>query len=265
MHKAVKGDCRIVEFDSKSENHLRHLARYDFASKFCNDKRVADIATGVGYGADHIAQNSSAKSIICGDISENAVHYLNANFNPKLLAAVMDATVIPLADKSIDVFTSFETVEHIPTFKDYLSEIQRIVADDGLALISTPARRYRSPYSKKPRNRFHFIEWDFEDYKELLSNYFDDIEFYGQFVPKHPTILKICAPFFDDSLYKIPILSWVLPRLAGRTQRYFGASKYPENNTNDFLKKHEVRPISKADKAIVFVAICRKPKTRDKS
>ena len=258
LHYDLDAGCRIVDFDPQEENHIRHLARYIFSAKYCDGKRVVDMASGTGYGAQSILERSNPRIFVISDISISALEYAKDKYSDTLLKVCADATELPFPDKSFDVFLSFETLEHIPEYRDYLSEIVRVLDRDGIAIISTPNKIYRSPYTRKPRNPFHFIEWRKNEFKDLLEEYFEDVELYGQFVPKHPIILTVLAPVFDTTLHKNRLLRWILVRMARLVKMIFGGSKYIENQTDDFLKKHQVRKICNRDEPEIFVAVCRR-------
>ena len=51
-----------------------HLARYDFACKFVNRKKVLDIACGMGYGSKMLSK-AGALCVDGVDISEEAIEY----------------------------------------------------------------------------------------------------------------------------------------------------------------------------------------------
>ena len=88
-----------------------HLHRYCLANLYVTDKVVLDIASGEGYGSNLLS--SSAKEVIGVDIDQEAVEnakqkYKKSNLNFK----TGSADKIPVADNSIDVLVSFETIEH---------------------------------------------------------------------------------------------------------------------------------------------------------
>ena len=258
LHYDLDTGCRIVEFNPADENHLRHLARYIFSAQFCDGKRVIDMASGTGYGAQEILVHSKPEIFVISDISLNALEYAKKHYSDKLLKVCADAISLPFKDGAFDVFLSFETIEHIPEYRNYLSEIVRVLDEDGIAIISTPNKIYRSPYTRKPRNPFHFIEWRRKEFIDLIKGYFKRIEIYGQYVPRYPISLMVFAPLFDTTLYNLPLVGKIMRKVAGLIRMIFGRSKYSENDTCDYLKKHAVRTISENDEPEIFVVVCHK-------
>ena len=55
-----------------------------------------------------------------------------------------------------------------------------MLKDDGILIISTPNKKYHSPNSEKPLNPFHVVEFELDDFKELLGNYFGNLRVSGQ-------------------------------------------------------------------------------------
>ena len=106
-----------------------HVERYRFASQFVRGKRVLDIASGEGYGGAAMLA-AGAKSLIGVDISREAVSHARECYG--IDARVGSAEEIPLADASIDVLISFETIEHVPKPDLFLDECLRVLSPGGL-------------------------------------------------------------------------------------------------------------------------------------
>ncbi|OGH10285.1 MAG: hypothetical protein A2857_02465 [Candidatus Levybacteria bacterium RIFCSPHIGHO2_01_FULL_36_15] len=151
-----------------------HVARYQFVSSIVKGKIVADIACGVGYGCVEMA-NFGAKKVIGIDSSVEAIRYAN-NFyrHSKVDYMLTDASNTRLSSKSIDVVTSFETIEHLTKPRCFITEIKRILKPGGVLIVSTPNKTMSIE-----DNPFHVKEYDLNEYKELLSG-FESIRFYGQ-------------------------------------------------------------------------------------
>lgn len=153
-----------------------HLARYAFASSYCTDRVVLDIACGVGYGARRLA--GSARRVTAADIDVEAVEHGRHRYEAANLAyLVTDCQAVALAAESFDVVCSFETIEHVPDVGRYLDEIVRLLKPGGCLLASTPhAKRSTST----PENPFHRQEWSVPDFERLLRQFFDEVQLFGQ-------------------------------------------------------------------------------------
>src|SRR5206468_1379246 len=71
----------------------------------------------------------------------------------------------------------FETIEHVPDRDAFLCEVARVLAPDGVFLVSTPQARRTVD---RPDNPFHHVEYSRVDFERLLHGAFDRVELYGQ-------------------------------------------------------------------------------------
>lgn len=170
-----------------------HIGRYVFAAQFVEGKVVLDIACGTGYGASYL-MNKGAKMVVGGDYSEEAVQYAKLHYqrdNLRFLCA--DAQQMPFCDKFFDVIVSFETIEHLERYEDFLKGCKRVLKDDGIFICSTPNGKGRFGY----KNPWHIREFSTEELYELLAKHFGEIRLYGQhyltktYISKQQTIMKL--------------------------------------------------------------------------
>jgi len=119
--------------------------------------------------------------VIGVDIDVDSVNHAQAQYghltNLKFLAGSCSA--IPVADASIEVVTSFETIEHHDQHEEMMHEIKRVLKTDGLLIISSPNRLV---YSDEPNytNPFHVKELYYEGFLDLLKRHFQQVHIYGQ-------------------------------------------------------------------------------------
>ena len=107
---------------------LEHFHRYYFVINQINlgDKIVLDLASGEGYGSDLLA--NYAKQIFGVDIDvETITHAKSKYIRNNLTFLIGEASHIPLPDNSIDVFVSFETIEHHDKHIEMLNEVKRVL------------------------------------------------------------------------------------------------------------------------------------------
>jgi len=159
---------------------LEHFHRYHWCLPYVAGKRVLDIACGEGYGSRILA--SRASSVQGVDISEEAVeHARHAYAGVEGLEFKQgDAAVIPLPDSCVDVVVSFETIEHHDRHDEMMSEIRRVLTDDGLLIISSPNKRIYSDLAGGDHNHFHVKELYFDEFDALLRAHFASVVHFGQ-------------------------------------------------------------------------------------
>jgi len=167
----------IPEYNKGQAIHIEHMMRYLFASQYVRDKMVLDIACGSGYGSNELLE-AGARRVIGIDISVETIEYCKKTYpNTNLEFMVGGVEKIPVANNSIDVIVSFETIEHVDekSQKDFFVESKRILTNDGVLIISTPNSEY---YPKG--NKYHIKEFNEAEFLEILSRYFRNVGLYYQ-------------------------------------------------------------------------------------
>lgn len=86
-----------------------------------------------------------------------------------------DASKIPLEDNLVDVVVSFETIEHIPNYIEFISEIKRVLKPGGTFLVSTP-----NDDEYPEDNEFHVHEFTLKEFKNLMKKEFTYQKYYYQ-------------------------------------------------------------------------------------
>jgi SAM-dependent methyltransferase len=166
----------------RSDAHIEilfHWQRYQVAASVCAGKRVLDLASGDGYGSHHLAQH--AASVVGVDVDERAVTGARNRYRRDNLTYLHgSAERIPLEPASVDLVVSFETLEHLaePAQRHFLDEIDRVLAPDGMLLISSPDRQRTE--SSGMRNPFHLHELTRDELMDTLRARFAAVELYLQ-------------------------------------------------------------------------------------
>jgi len=172
---ADTGERMVPEFSGRP-TFWEHVYRYAFATRFVRGKRVLDIACGEGYGAAAL-QKAGAANVIGVDIAEDVC--LHAQNRYGLDVRLGNGENIPLANESVEVVVSFETIEHVPDPHRFLEECVRVLAPGGRLIISTPNR---DVYARAgvARNPYHCSEMTKEEFASALRPRFHDLRFYTQ-------------------------------------------------------------------------------------
>ncbi|ARP39456.1 class I SAM-dependent methyltransferase [Vibrio syngnathi] len=149
-----------------------HVARYNHFSSFISG-RVLDCACGIGYASRLVASNSNVVSYIGVDISQEAIKVAKSNFSTtdnKVKFKLGSIFELPEPDNSIDTFISMETLEHLEEPNLALSEIKRVLKDDGFFIGSVPTAEYdQKCHSVYGENPYHITRFDFERLNSLLK------------------------------------------------------------------------------------------------
>jgi len=149
---------------------IEHLHRYAIAREFARGKTVLDLASGEGYGA-HL-MSSVAAQVFGIELCPEAVAHAQLRYHGNNLEFLVGScTALPIADDSIDLVVSFETIEHIRDHEEMLDEIRRVLKPDGSLLLSTPDRDVYSAELRRD-NPFHVRELNLGELQCLLGQRF---------------------------------------------------------------------------------------------
>lgn len=156
---------RVVIGDMKHDivTLQEHIARYNFAMKYCNHKKVLDVACGTGYGTNLLAE--SATSADGWDVSEEAVNYARSKYNNTF--EVHDITK-KLPNIRYDTIVSFETIEHVKDPRPFLKWASEHC---DTFVFSVPLNN---------ESKFHKITYSLEHLEEMIEKFWSDVEWLNQ-------------------------------------------------------------------------------------
>ena len=158
-----------------------HWHRYAFARRFAAGKRVLDAACGEGYGTALLG--AVAASVVGIDLDIATIDHARVTYGEGIRIRFVAASCsgLPLPSASFDVVVSFETIEHLQAAEqpDMLSEFARVLAPDGVLVISSPNRRLYSD-ARDYVNPFHLQELYRDDLARLLGARFPAQRWYHQ-------------------------------------------------------------------------------------
>jgi len=198
---------RVTIEETDVEQRNQHLERYRFACTHARDRDVLDMACGEGFGS-HMLAGSGSRRVTGVDISEGAISKARDKYRlENLWFRVGDAQAMVFREKRFDLIISFETIEHLAQPGKHLTAVSRMLKTDGFYICSTPVRLSGS-LNDKPKNPFHFREWNLPEFKGLLNEYFQKIDVFGQSfyfkenpIPFNRTFMKIiCKLVFRKEL-----------------------------------------------------------------
>ncbi len=178
---------------------IEHLHRYLSAIKLVKSKVVLDIASGEGYGSDLLAEH--AAHVFGVDIAVDAIEHARGKYKRSNLEFhVGDCTHIPLADQSVDIIVSFETLEHYTQHDASFVEFKRVLKPGGKLLISSPDKKYYTD-DRNFHNEFHLKELYEQEFRDLVGRHFQHASFSTQRIAFGSVILPLSTPAAAQSYY----------------------------------------------------------------
>lgn len=189
-----------------------HMARYTWATRFCQDARVLDAGCGTGYGAALIKQ-AGASEVIAVDLSEAVIETARQGVPDGVRCEVGDLRSLTYEDNSFDLVICFEVIEHVEDQDGVLDELSRVLDPGGILLISSPNReRY------VPGNPHHHHEYVPSELRDALRHRFAEVSLIQQHLmtasiisapgdaqPNGMGVLPLVEPRSDDEVYTLAI------------------------------------------------------------
>lgn len=203
-----------------------HLERYRLACSYTAGKNVLDVACGIGKGSNMMAQIGEAMFVNGFDIQAEAIRYAKRrNSAPNLAFSIVNAETMDIVDE-YDLVVSFETIEHLPNYSNFLKSVKRSLKSGGHLLVSTPI----SPIAVdlNPGNPYHVQEWGFYEFQKVLGEFFSIEKVFVQLYPA----LVLSQEIIGKN---------IVERLTNKIKRKLGFSKpiKQEKPSNSFSKIEE--------------------------
>lgn len=192
--------------------NLDHLYRYAFAKGHCYGADVLDAAMGCGYSSLLL----NCKSYTGVDIDTNMVAFANEVYLPMMQGErhrYLQGSVLelPVASKTVDVYISFETIEHIQPGEvgQYFAEVKRVLRPGGRFICSTPI--YRGDQHGL-LTRYHPFEFRYMQFEATLVNQGLVLQETLYQWPPHFTLEHV-IPSFAQTQQAAPFLTVCVARL----------------------------------------------------
>ncbi|MFZ0339677.1 MAG: methyltransferase domain-containing protein, partial [Terracidiphilus sp.] len=166
---------RVIPGQVNDDLWSEHVARYAFARRYVQGKRVLDAGCGTGYGSAELAQ--SAAEVTGVDIAADAIEYASANYPlPGLRFLESSCTAVPFPPQSFDVLVAFEVIEHLTNYRAFLDETARVLTREGLFIVSSPNKcYYAKTRAETGPNPYHEHEFEAQEFVRELERVFPNV------------------------------------------------------------------------------------------
>jgi len=161
------GERLIPDQVRDDDLYHEHVVRYIFAAQLAGGRTVLDAGCGAGYGSAILAR-AGARHVLGVDIAPEAIAYARQHYHAQNVSfEVMDVRAMPLKDASFDLVAALEVIEHLAEQEAFVSEVRRVLKDNGVFVVSTP-----NTATYPPGNPFHLRELSLADFGALLGQFF---------------------------------------------------------------------------------------------
>ncbi len=117
-----------------------HLARYRWASQLVPGRtRVLDAGCGMAYGTALLAASGAAETVGV-DLAEEVLDGVRQDMPAGVVLLAGDVRRLAFDDGIFDLVVCFEVIEHVSEPGQVLDELRRVLAPDGVLVISSPNR-----------------------------------------------------------------------------------------------------------------------------
>ena len=154
----------------------RHVVAYEWALEHVAGRRVLDAGCGEDYGTDLLA--TVATEAVGVDYEEPVLRRAAALY-PRARFETANLIALPFTDDSFEAVVSMQTIEHLHSPQEFLAECRRVLAPDGVLIITTPNRLTFSPDGL--RNPFHTFEFAPDELRAAIAQHFSQAEMFGTF------------------------------------------------------------------------------------
>ena len=226
----IKSHIKETEFKKQFSRYL-YLKNYQ---NYFKDKRVLDLACGLGYGSYFIKKYLGAKEVIGVDLDKSAIDYAKNNFKCSGLKFFCDSSYDFSKFKEYNHYFStvvtFETIEHVTSPSLFLKELNCLSKKSSIFFLSTPNKDLVSPYVAYPIYRYHLKEFkDLELKKFIKECNFKIVSFRYEITEKSLFIKFRTAICYFFSFLKLKIMSRFLELIFYNLKRVINYnSKYLE-------------------------------------
>jgi SAM-dependent methyltransferase len=233
---ALTGERTLPDVPEENYWFRRHLAVYEWIAERVPGLRVADLASGEGYGADVLAR--TAADVVGVDANPEAHGHARLRYRRSNLR--FERSLVEEFDEPRDAITFLQTIEHI---HEPGALLERFARAAPLAYISTPNRlTLAPPGAEKSENPWHLREYTLAEYRELLEPHFNRVEVLGVF---HARKLRA---------HELALRAgWDRAHAALGLTKPFYARFVPAIASSDF----RVTDRGDLDRALDFLAVCR--------
>src|SRR3990167_5654902 len=159
--------------------------------KYVWKPKIVDVGCGSGVGSNILSQEAD---FVWGiDKNEFSIEFAkeaftreknNIYYSSQVTFDQIDIINDTREFSKFDVVVAIEIIEHIADYKKFLTTLiqkfdKRNQNEPTEYFISTPNRNNKSIRKDKPYNPYHVREWTSEEFYDVLSGYFNSIEFFS--------------------------------------------------------------------------------------
>jgi SAM-dependent methyltransferase len=181
---ALDGERTLPDVPEENYWFQRHVAVYEWVAAQVAGRRVIDMASGEGYGADLLA--ARAASVVGVEANPDAFEHARLRYTRPNLR--FERSMVEVYAEPCDAVVFLQTIEHVQEPEEVLRHFRDMLRPGGAAYVSTPnLLTLAPPGADKSDNPWHVKEYRAEEFRALCQSAFGEVELLGLF---HARVLR---------------------------------------------------------------------------
>jgi 2-polyprenyl-3-methyl-5-hydroxy-6-metoxy-1,4-benzoquinol methylase len=185
---ALDGERTLPDVPEENYWFRRHVAVYAWVAAQVAGRRVIDMASGEGYGADLLA--ARAASVV--GVEANPEAYEHARLRYRRANLRFERSMVEVYAEPCDAIVFLQTIEHVQDPAGVLEHFRGMLAPGGVVFVSTPnVLTLAPPGEDRSGNPWHLREYRPEEFRALCVAEFAHVELYGLFHARRLAVHQI--------------------------------------------------------------------------
>jgi 2-polyprenyl-3-methyl-5-hydroxy-6-metoxy-1,4-benzoquinol methylase len=177
---ALTGERTLPNVPAENYWYRRHLAVYEWIGARVIGRRVLDMACGEGYGSEVLSR--SAATVVGVDANPDAHEHARLRYRRQNLTFERGMVETYGQPGAYDAVVFLQTIEHVQDPVAVLRHFRSLLADGGVAYVSTPnLLTLAPPGAEKSDNPWHIKEYRATEFEVLCRTVFDRVRMLGLF------------------------------------------------------------------------------------
>ena len=175
---ALDGERTLPDVPEENYWFQRHVAVYAWVAAQVSGRRVIDMASGEGYGADLLA--ARAASVVGVEANPDAFDHARLRYTRPNVR--FERSMVEVYAEPCDAIVFLQTIEHVQDPGAVLEHFAAMLAPGGVVFVSTPnVLTLAPPGAERSGNPWHVREYRPEEFHALCARHFPGVELLGLF------------------------------------------------------------------------------------
>jgi SAM-dependent methyltransferase len=175
---ALDGERTLPDVPEENYWFQRHVAVYEWVAGQVAGKRVIDMASGEGYGAEILAARAAA--VVGVEANPDAFEHARLRYRRANLR--FERSMVEVYAEPCDAVVFLQTIEHVRDPGAVLDHFKAMLAPGGAVFVSTPnVLTLAPPGQERSGNPWHVREYRPDEFRDLCTAHFRSVELHGLF------------------------------------------------------------------------------------